>query len=245
MTSMTQEELNEVIRKHDLWLKKEFGPGSGCVKGEEKAILSFKDLHGLNFQGADLRYVDLHRSILSNSTLTQAVLWGADLSYADLNGIYMNDADLAEANLECSYCHGSDFKSSIFNQANLSSADFSNSNFHSASLQGAILNKANFSYADLRCVSLNNVELYGANLYKANLDGADISYSSFPLWCGGLNVRIDENIAQQLAYHFCSMECNSPEFIKLRNLMVDFANKFKYVNHGCPMLQEIPLPTEK
>lgn len=46
--------------------------------------------------------------------------------------------------------------------------------------------RADLSYADLR----------SANLSCANLD-----YSAFPLWCGGLDVNIDDRQATQLLYH--------------------------------------------
>ena len=40
-----------------------------------------------------------------------------------------------------------------------------------------------------------------ANLKRANLEGANLDYSCFPLWCGGLDVHIDDKQATQLLYH--------------------------------------------
>lgn len=40
-----------------------------------------------------------------------------------------------------------------------------------------------------------------ANLEGANLKGANLDYSCFPLWCGGLDVHIDDKQATQLLYH--------------------------------------------
>ena len=51
--------------------------------------------------------------------------------------------------------------------------------------------RANLSCADLRC----------ADLRRANLSGADLDYSAFPLWCGGLDVHVDDKQATQLLYH--------------------------------------------
>ena len=60
-----------------------------------------------------------------------------------------------------------------------------------ADLQEADLQEANLRWANLR----------GANLQEANLRGADIDFSSWPLWCGSINVNTDERMQRQLMYH--------------------------------------------
>ena len=55
--------------------------------------------------------------------------------------------------------------------------------------------------ADLSGASLYGADLCGAELHGADLRGADIDFSVWPLWCGGLNVHIDDRIAVQLLYH--------------------------------------------
>lgn len=68
-------------------------------------------------------------------------------------------------------------------------------------------------YADLR----------DANLSKANLSGADIDYSCWPLWCGSLDVTIDERIARQLAYHVLAV---ASQWLNPTQEQIDFANGF-------------------
>ncbi len=68
--------------------------------------------------------------------------------------------------------------------------------------------------------------LFGANLRGANLSGANIDYACWPLWCGGLHVKIDKRIACQLAYHLCNQNCDDPEYIEARNAILNFANQF-------------------
>ena len=68
--------------------------------------------------------------------------------------------------------------------------------------------------------------LSGLYLCGANLCGADIDYACWPLWCGGLHVKIDKRIACQLAYHFCNQDCDDPEYIEACNAILDFANQF-------------------
>ena len=86
--------------------------------------------------------------------------------------------------------------------ANLSYAELSSANLSYANLRYADLRYANLSYADLRYANLSYAELSSANLSYANLRYADLDYSAFPLWCGGLDVHIDDRQATQLLYHF-------------------------------------------
>ena len=78
--------------------------------------------------------------------------------------------------------------------------------------------------AVLRCANLRD-----ANLRDADLRCADIDYSCWPLWCGSLDVKVDRRIAAQLAYHFCRLDCDDPDYIEARNAIVNFANEFHRV----------------
>ena len=84
----------------------------------------------------------------------------------------------------------------------LSGADLSHAVLRRAVLSGANLRYADLRYADLRYASLRYADLRYADLSHADLSGADLDFSCFPLWCGGLNVHIDDQQAAQLLYHF-------------------------------------------
>ena len=127
----------------------------------------------------------------------------ANLTRADLTGANLTGADLTGANLT---------------YADLTRAD----------LTGANLTRANLTYADLTGADLTGADLTGANLTRAYLTGANIDYSSWPLHCGSLNVKIDKRIACQLLYHtICAMQsvedkeckrfCGMEEVIALSN----------------------------
>ena len=77
---MKQTELNEILRKHKLWL-------DGDKNGSE-ANLSEADLSKADLSEADLRWADL----------SEANLRWADLSGADLSGANLSGADLSGAN---------------------------------------------------------------------------------------------------------------------------------------------------
>ena len=146
----------------------------------------------------------------------------ADLREADLRG-----ADLREANLR-----GANLSGANLREANLSGADLRRAN-----LRGADLRRANLRGADLREANLSGADLREANLSGADLSGADLDFSCWPLWCGGLAVKVCKRIAVQLAYHFCKLDCDDPEYIAARNAILDFANQFHRVDE-CGKLEK-------
>ena len=110
-------------------------------------------------------------------------------------------------------------------------------NLRGADLRGADLRGANLRGADLRGADLRGADLRGANLSDANLSDANLDFSCWPLWCGGLAVKVCKRIAVQLAYHFCKLDCDDPEYIAARNAILDFANQFHRVGE-CGKLEK-------
>ena len=153
------------------------------------------------------------RANLRSANLSSADLSSADLSYADLSYADLSYADLRYANLR---------------SANLRSANLSSANLRSANLSSANLSSANLSSADLS---------------YADLSSADLDYSAFPLWCGGLNVNIDDKQATQLLYHLVINVRYSKYTSKaLKNLcklksIIKQANKFHRVKE-CGEIKE-------
>ena len=99
-----------------------------------------------------------------------------------------------------------DLRSADLRSADLSSADLRFANLRSADLRSADLRFANLRSADLRSADLSSADLRSADLRSADLRfadlrSADLDFSAFPLWCGGLNVNIDDKQATQLLYH--------------------------------------------
>ena len=78
--------------------------------------------------------------------------------------------------------------------------------------------------------------LSSADLSYADLRYADLDYSAFPLWCGGLNVHIDDKQAKQLLYHLVRnvqySKNTSSEMKKICKLksIIKKANEFHRVN---------------
>ena len=125
-----------------------------------------------------------------------------------------------------------DLKGADLSDANLSDADLSGANLMEANLRDT-----NLINTDLRGANLRGSNLMGANPRGANLNGADLDYSCYPLWCGSLHIKADKRLACQLAYHLCSIQCDDADYIKMRNSILDFANKFHRVCE-CGKLEE-------
>ena len=132
----------------------------------------------------------------------------ADLRDADLNGANLRGADLIVA-----YLRG---------------ATLSESYLSGAYLIGANLIESYLSGADLRKADLGGAYLNGANMIKSDLD-----FSCLPLWCGGLDINIDDRQAKQIAYHLVRnvlySKNTSKEAKEAVKPLVDFANGFHRV----------------
>ena len=86
--------------------------------------------------------------------------------------------------------------------------------------------------ADLRDSDLSHSDLRDSDLRDSDLRGSNLDFSCWPLWCGGLNVKIDDRLAIQLLFHTVQNALYSPyvsDDIKrvLGNKeVVDIANRF-------------------
>lgn len=65
----------------------------------------------------------------------------------------------------------------------------------------ADLSEANLRRANLRRANLSGADLRRADLSEADLSEANLDFSVLPLWCGSLNVKVDDRIVRQLLYH--------------------------------------------
>ena len=158
MKEITRDELNEILRKHNLWLKGDFNGARADLRGA--------DLYGADLRGAGLRGANLN---------------GANLYGANLNGAGLRGAGLRGANLYRADLYGADLCGADLYKANLYGANLNGANLNGANLYGANLNGADLYGADLYGADLYGSDLCGADLYGANLNGAkDLN---FPIAC--------------------------------------------------------------
>ena len=88
-------------------------------------------------------------------------------------------------------------------------------------------------------------DLSYANLRSADLRSANLDYSAFPLWCGGLDVHIDDKQATQLLYHLIrNVEYSKNTSKALKKIcriksLVNQANKFHRINECGEIKSEV------
>ena len=148
---MTSNEINEILKKHKIWLTSN---GKNGCQIELAADLSYSQI-----VGADLRCASLNNSNLTHAKLSYTNLKGAGLSFCNLK-----NADLRYANLS---------------HANLYRAVLQSANLRGADLRGADLNTADLRGADLSNADLRDVNLRDVDLSCPNLNGTKLPESTF------------------------------------------------------------------
>ena len=183
LKKITQEELDEIIRRHEMWLDSDGEAG-------EQADLSYTDLSGLNLananlRGANMESVDLVFASLEGANLLDANLLGAKLMVANLKGANLLDANLLVAkltgakligaNLEHANLRSAKLVGARLEGANLLDANLKHADLMVANLEGANLTRANMKFADLERANLGHADLTFADLKDANLKLADLT----------------------------------------------------------------------
>ena len=133
---MTNIELQNVLKKHQLWLDGE--------PGGERANLSGVNLREANLEGANLEGANLERANLEEANLEGANLFDAKLAGADLRRANLFEANLRRANLFEADLEGATLREANLERANLEGADLRDANLTDANLEKAKLFKANF-----------------------------------------------------------------------------------------------------
>ena len=124
---MTQEDLNEILAKHKLWL-------------EEKEEGERANLQGANLQRADMR---------------RANLQGANLQCADMQGANLQCADMQDANLQCADMRRADMQGADMQCADMQCADMQCADMRRADMQGADMQGANLQCADMQDANID------------------------------------------------------------------------------------------
>lgn len=118
---LTQEELNQILAKHQLWL-------DGKQDGEY-ADLGFANLCSINLENANL----------SAACLRNAEFYQAQMKNVNLSGAFLYSARLVDANLEKANLRNTNFESANLKRANLRYANLTHSYLEGATLRDAFL----------------------------------------------------------------------------------------------------------
>ena len=207
MKNISVEELNEILEKHEIWLRGE--------EGGERADLWDTDLRGFDLIDINLSGADLRNSDLGDANLMYADLKYADLKYTDLSYTNLSDADLRGANLM---------------GANLSNTNLSDTDLSDADLMGANLSDTNLSDADLRGADLRGANLMGANLSNTNLSNTNLSDTNLKNVKTNINT-IGYNLACPEEGSFIGYKRASGCMVKL--LILDDAKRSSATTYKC------------
>ena len=192
--------LNEVLEKHEMWLKDE--------EGGECANLSGADLKHANLSDVDLSYANL-----SGADLKHANLENADLSHADLKNVNFSDADLS--NVDLSYAN-------LYN-VNLSDTNLYNADLRHANLRNVKTNMYTIGYS-LACPEEGSFIGYKkANRYLVKLlileDAKRSSATTMKCRCDKAKVLDIENIKTGLKVMKVSSNYNSNFIYKVGEIV--------------------------
>ncbi|PJB71473.1 MAG: pentapeptide repeat-containing protein [Alphaproteobacteria bacterium CG_4_9_14_3_um_filter_47_13] len=196
LEQVTQRELEDIIKKHTIFLK--------GIRGGARAVLKFRDMSGLKFQGADLSQADFTGSILQGADLSWGTFTGASFFASDLRNACLVQGDFSRADFRGACVSGADLTGADLEKADLREGKvmernargiltdkdwgegepnrkktiFTGAKLRDTNLSGSRAATADFSDADLSGVLVKNADFSGANLQGANLSDADFTGSN-------------------------------------------------------------------
>lgn len=190
LEALNQNILDDIIEKHQMYLKGQHGGARANIK--------YKNLSHLSFRARDLSQADF----------TGSAMIECDMSHSNFSGATFFACDLRNSDLRDSNLSRTDFRGSYLAGANLTDADLTEADFREGKImtrgeQGELTDRkrsggvgaktiltgtklkntkmdgvqainADFSDADLSGVTIND-----ANITQANFFGANLSYSDF------------------------------------------------------------------
>lgn len=203
LKQMTQAELNDIIRKHQMFLAARPGGARAVVRDRNLSRLSFAgqnlsqsdftgcimagaDLTNASFESATLFGCDLNGAKLNNTRLVRADLRGCDVDEADLKKADLSGADLREGKTilkrkirseSDQYSNSSEAGAVQFNGSDLTDAILTGANAVSADFSDSILQNANMQGINLKGAILRGADISGADLKGADLRDSDFSYA--------------------------------------------------------------------
>ena len=165
----TEDELKEIIQKHELWLTPidERPDDQKEVPGAYRA----------NLNGYDLTEMELVRTDLRRATIVGSDLTNANFRSADLSEAVVRASTLDKASFDSATIREADFRDCTFVDTDLKKADLRASNFRACDLHYANLDRTDLREACLRDTSLWRTSLFRADLRWADLRSANVDHA--------------------------------------------------------------------
>lgn len=187
---LTQDELNEIVKQHALWLE---DPSKGV-----RADLSGYNLSELDFSGMDLSEAMLEGSFIHKAKMTRVNLSQAQMKESNFMDVDLTDAILDRVDMRASHlCHSilirvhaeyanfdsctmwdNNYTDAVIKKCSLKCSELCDGNFSSADLSGCDLYLADIDYARFKNANLTSVNLtWVRNCYWANFNGANMEHT--------------------------------------------------------------------
>ncbi len=193
---ITQSQLDDIIKKHNTFIK--------GIRGGARAVVKFKDMSDLDFRRADLAQADFTGSILINSNLSGGNFKGVSFFACDLRNAKLENACFSRADMRGAFVAGANLTGSDLKDADLREGKvmergdkgvmqdkatspvnrevthrtiFTGAKLTETDLSGARAAAADFSDADLSGVKVKDANFSGVNFEGANLSDADFTGS--------------------------------------------------------------------
>ena len=163
--NMKQEELNEILDEHELWVK-------SCATKGKQADLSGEHLEGLAFDDRALSQASFRGAYLDGTKFIDTILVGVDFEGASLVDTDFSCANAWDAN---------------FNNTNCKDALFLSANLTETSFEGADLEGTSFAQANLTEASLEDAQNIGLAEFDNTVGIYPVcpTYGSFTGWTIG------------------------------------------------------------
>lgn len=139
----TQTEINALVKKHEMWLKRETGGSKLCLRNCDLNSLHFEDakLKNAVFENCDLTYVRFEDCDLTN----------VDFSDANLKDASFCNCNMTEAEVACTNC-----EDALFDHCNLTETSFYSAKCYAATWSKCDFIRTNLNETDCRQADFNN-----------------------------------------------------------------------------------------
>jgi len=186
-----QDALDEIIKKHDMFLRGQ--------QGGARAVITYRNLSYLNFKAKDLSNADFTGSLFIEADLSHGKFCNTTFFACDLRNANMRDANFSRCDFRGAYVAGANLSGSDLADVDMREGKimkrgeqgeltdrkrsggkgaktvFTGAKLSETNMVGAQAKAADFSDADLTGVNLKNADLTGANFFSANLADADMT----------------------------------------------------------------------
>lgn len=175
MKKMTQDEMNEILKLHKMWLNGE--------KNGVRAVIEARDLFDLTMIGANLQKAVISRSFIKNCDMenvdmSNTEILNTTIAYSNMENATLASADMINANMTEVYMPRSNLYKAIIYESTMRDCDIEESNFEQVTLRYSIVKNCNLEKSNMTKADLPFSDMLDCKLTFANLQNANVCYAN-------------------------------------------------------------------